>query len=74
MTTMILERPVLMELYFGTAWNAEHAISQARQPTHFFVSTIISLTIFVFFPFLSSQVRKIDKKANEITFLFCLQE
>jgi hypothetical protein len=33
------------------AWKAEHAISHARQPAHFFVSTFISLTIFVFFSF-----------------------
>jgi hypothetical protein len=42
---------------------------------HFFESDFLFLHVFfVFFPFLSSQVRKIDKKANEITFLFCLQE
>jgi hypothetical protein len=49
MTTMIRERPVFTELYFGTAWKVEHAISHALQPTHFLVSTFISLTIFVFF-------------------------
>jgi hypothetical protein len=54
MMTMIRERAVFTELYFGTAWKAEHAISQALQPTHFLVSTFISLTIFVFFPFLST--------------------
>jgi len=45
MMTMIRERAVFTELYFGTAWKAEHAISQALQPTHFLVSTFISLTI-----------------------------
>ena len=54
MTTMIRERAVLIELNCGMAWNAEHAISHALQPTHLLVSTFISLTIFVFFPLLST--------------------
>jgi hypothetical protein len=51
---MIRERAVFTELYFGMAWKAEHAISQALQPTHLLVSTFISLTIFVFFCLLST--------------------
>jgi hypothetical protein len=46
---MIRERAVLIELNFGMAWKAEHAISHALQPTHFLASTFISLTISVLF-------------------------